>query len=129
MSDEKLHPEVEALIALGPISYGKFDDGDPWPEGPQHFARRIALLAAEKAREEMIGGKGKLWLWQNFVDGRPEYWAFDNPFPTHGGGDPMTLGEPCGYALLKNSIRSSGNNASDEKVIANIAAAIRRGKP
>jgi len=21
----------------------------------------------------------KLWLWKNFADGRPEYWAFDNP--------------------------------------------------
>lgn len=46
----------------------------------------------------------KLWLWKNFVDGRPEYWAFDNPYPCEeGGGDPLTLGEPCGYALVKES--------------------------
>lgn len=46
----------------------------------------------------------KLWLWKNFVDGRPEYWAFDNPFPCETRhGDPLTLGEPCGYALLKES--------------------------
>lgn len=45
----------------------------------------------------------KLWLWKNFVDGRPEYWAFDNPFPCHTNGDPMTLGEPVGYALFKDS--------------------------
>jgi hypothetical protein len=45
----------------------------------------------------------KLWLWRNFVDGRPEYWAFDNPFPCHEGGDPMTLGQPCGWAFLKQS--------------------------
>lgn len=46
----------------------------------------------------------KLWLWKNFVDGRPEYWAFDNPFPVHlDCGDPQTLGEPCGYAIVKPS--------------------------
>lgn len=45
----------------------------------------------------------KLWLWKNFVDDRPEYWAFDNPYPCHAGGDPMTLGEPCGYAIFKKS--------------------------
>lgn len=44
----------------------------------------------------------KLWLWRNFVDGRPEYWAFDNPYPCHENGDPMTFGEPCGYALVKD---------------------------
>jgi hypothetical protein len=45
----------------------------------------------------------KLWLWRNFVDGKPEYWAFDNPFPCHEGGDPITLGEPCGWAIFKRS--------------------------
>ncbi len=46
----------------------------------------------------------KLWLWKNFVDGRPEYWAFDNAFPINmNDGDPQTVGEPCGYAWLKPS--------------------------
>ena len=46
----------------------------------------------------------KLWLWKNFVDGKQEYWAFDNLYPVHmDGGDPQTLGEPCGYALFKPS--------------------------
>ena len=46
----------------------------------------------------------KLWLWKNFVDGRPEYWAFDNPYPTNlDNGDPQTLGQPCGYAIFKPS--------------------------
>jgi len=46
----------------------------------------------------------KLWLWKNFVDGKPEYWAYDNPFPIFmGSHDPQTLGEPCGYAWLKPS--------------------------
>ncbi len=47
----------------------------------------------------------KLWLWKNFVDGKPEYWAFDNPYPCHEEyGDPITLGEPCGYAIFKPSV-------------------------
>lgn len=45
----------------------------------------------------------RLWLWHNFVGGKPEYWAFDNPFPCYANGDPMTLGEPCGWALFKRS--------------------------
>ena len=46
----------------------------------------------------------KLWLWKNFEDGRPEYWAFDNPYPTNlEDGDPQTLGQPCGYAIFKQS--------------------------
>ena len=33
----------------------------------------------------------KLWLWENFVDGKPEYLAFDNPFPIHiDSDDPQT---------------------------------------
>lgn len=60
----------------------------------------------------------RLWLWKNFVDGLPEYWAFDNPYPTHGGGDPMTLGEPCGYAIFKDSTRAPGTEAiPDQQVI------------
>lgn len=47
----------------------------------------------------------KLWIWKNFVNGNPEYWVFDNPFPCDdSGGDPMTLGEPCGYAVFKESV-------------------------
>ena len=46
----------------------------------------------------------KLWLWKNFVGGRPEYWAFEHLYPINmDNGDPQTLGEPCGYALLKPS--------------------------
>ena len=43
----------------------------------------------------------KLWLWRN---GPYEFWAFDNPYPCYEpGGDPMTLGEPCGYAIFRRS--------------------------
>lgn len=58
----------------------------------------------------------KLWLWKNFVDGRPEYLAFDNPYPCHPNGDPITLGEPCGYAIVKESVRGR-NDVSDAQVV------------
>lgn len=62
----------------------------------------------------------KLWLWKNFADGKPEYWAFDNPYPINlTDGDPQTLGEPCGYALLKPS-RVGRTDVSEERVIAAI---------
>lgn len=65
----------------------------------------------------------KLWLWKNFVNGRPEYWAFDNPYPTHMNcGDPQTLGEPCGYAIFKPS-RNGRPDVSEERVLAAIARA------
>lgn len=59
----------------------------------------------------------KLWLWKNFVDGRPEYWAFDNAYPIHlDCGDPQTLGEPCGYAIFKES-RDGSRGRSEEAVL------------
>lgn len=64
----------------------------------------------------------KLWLWKNFVDGKPEYWAFDNAFPVHmDGGDPQTIGEPCGYALFKPS-RQGRSDVSEAEVLRRIAA-------
>ena len=61
-----------------------------------------------------------LWLWKNCVEGRPEYWAFDNAFPVHlDGGDPQTLGEPCGYALFKPS-RKGRHDISDAEVLRRI---------
>ena len=66
----------------------------------------------------------KLWLWKNFVDGRPEYWAFDNPYPCQpGGGDPMTLGEPCGYALFHES-----ENARPDRTEEQVLEGMRRAK-
>ena len=58
----------------------------------------------------------KLWLWKNWKDGTPEYWAFDNPFPCHENGDPITLGEPCGYAIVKPS-KNGRPDYSEEYVI------------
>lgn len=63
----------------------------------------------------------KLWLWKNFVDDRPEYWAFDNPFPCHPNGDPMVLGEPCGYALFEKS-KNGQPNVQLQKVLDAVTA-------
>lgn len=80
---------------------------------PNDYRKRMraALEAAnlraptEPAEDGAPDGWGeKLWLWKNFVDGRPEYWAFSNPYPCHRNGDPMVLGEPCGFGLVKQSV-------------------------
>ena len=85
---------------------------------PVGFARII--LAA--ARAEPAEPK-RLWLWKNFANGRPEYWAFDNAFPIHlDDGDPQTMGEPCGYALLKPS-RDGRPGFPDDEVLRRIAGA------
>ena len=69
-----------------------------------------------------MSGEKKFWLWKNFVDGKPEYWAFDNPFPTQiDCGDPMVLGEPCGYAIFKLSCKGR-SDVSDEEVLQRIEA-------
>jgi hypothetical protein len=65
----------------------------------------------------------KLWLWKNFVDGRPEYWAFDNPFPVQMDcGDPQTIGEPCGYAIFKPS-RAGRTDVTEQQVLQRIKLA------
>jgi hypothetical protein len=55
----------------------------------------IAALARES-----VAAYVKLWLWK---DG-DHYLAFDSEYPTYDGGDPKTLGEPVGYALLERSV-------------------------
>lgn len=83
----------------------------------------IASLSAALADKE-AGEPRKLWLWRNHVDGRPEYWAFDHPFPTNmDNADPQTIGEPCGYAIFKPS-RDGSNGRTEEKVLRGIAGAI-----
>ena len=44
----------------------------------------------------------RIWLWKNSLGGKPEFVAYDSPWPIgvdHG--DPLTLGEPAGWAYLK----------------------------
>lgn len=69
---------------------------------------------APPAESERIAAPTRLWLWRNWVDGRPEYLAFDNPYPLFMDiDDPQTLGEPCGYAIVKPS-RRGRPDVSDE---------------
>lgn len=77
-----------------------------------------AVLAKWGTPPAMAGEPlAKLWLWKNFVGGKPEYWAFDNPFPCVSvGGDPLTLGEPCGWALFKPSINGRPQHSEQEVV-------------
>jgi len=59
---------------------------------------------AALANAARMGPEPKLWLWKNFVDGKQEYWVFDNLYPINiNDDDPQTLGDPCGYALFKPS--------------------------
>jgi hypothetical protein len=67
----------------------------------------------------------KLWLWRNFVDGNPEFWAFDNPFPVDKNGDPMVLGEPVGYAIVKDSYIGRSDK-TDKQVVEAIRRAASR---
>jgi hypothetical protein len=71
----------------------------------------------------------KLWLWKNFVDGRPEYWAFDNPYPRNlNDGDPQTIGQPCGYAIFKFS-RDGSNGRTEEQVLHEMASVNSKSQP
>jgi hypothetical protein len=84
---------------------------------------REAIVREAVAMRDAIlaGAPRKLWLWKNFVDGRREYWAFDNPYPINlTDGDPQTLGEPCGYALFKPS-RQGRTDVSEEQVLRAVA--------
>ena len=72
-------------------------------ESDVHRAAITAGLAA-LAKAERVEPEPKLWLWKNFVDGKQEYWVFDNLYPINiNDDDPQTLGDPCGYALFKPS--------------------------
>ena len=83
----------------------------------------VERLAAQSAPTDNSNGETRLWLWKNFVDGRPEYWAFDNPYPINlDNGDPQTLGEPCGYAIFKPS-RGGRPDFSEDEVLLRIAQA------
>jgi hypothetical protein len=61
----------------------------------------------------------KLWLWRN---GPHEFWAFDNPYPCHPDGDPITLGEPVGYALFKESVNGRPDKSEDEVMASMVRA-------
>lgn len=107
------------------------DDGCPtekavlqrfWREHQKQEPVRLQCVTcgtiyADGVPPQVAQPKQKLWLWKNFVDGRPEYWAFDNPYPTNlDNGDPQTLGQPCGYAIFKPS-RDGSCGRTEEQVL------------
>ena len=77
------------------------------------YAEELRQAIAEAEKQE----PKRLWLWKNFVDGRPEYWAFDNPYPcVSARGDSLTLGEPCGWAFLKPSVNGRPDRSEQEVI-------------
>lgn len=107
-----------------------FDDDSAFADWAQSRCRYVgrgdaaADIAMRTGRQvqRQEATQRRLWLWRNFVDGKPEYWAFDNAFPVHMFcDDPQTLGEPCGYALLKPS-RAGRTDVSDDEVLRRIVA-------
>lgn len=90
--------------------------GDRWgkivvaPPAPEKLG--VNLPVAGGKNSDGLAAEPRLWLWKNFVDGRQEYWAFDNLYPRYPGGDPMVLGEPCGYALVKASVDGEAERAA-----------------
>jgi len=108
----------------------------PEPEREQSYKDKPCIeddgCPTEKAvlqrfwRKHQQPEPSKLWLWKNFVDGKPEYWAFDNPYPTNlDNGDPQTLGQPCGYAIFKPS-RDGSHGRTEEQVLREINAVKER---
>lgn len=51
------------------------------------------------------------WLWRN---GDYQFLAFDNPYPCKSvGGDPLTLGEPCGISYFRKSENGRADRSHD----------------
>lgn len=89
--------------------------GERHPDHKGMFWWRKALMAAaaptptasiapkaegEAVAAQVASGEMKLWLWKN----GDHYLAFEHLYPCFTpGGDPMTLGEPAGHAILKHS--------------------------
>jgi len=121
---DALEPELDAAIkAAQPSRHTSLDivaDRTAIAQLPREQPERVSVQVSDDR---------KLWLWKNFVDGRPEYWAFDNPYPIHlHSDDPQTLGEPIGYAIFKES-RACRADISDAEVLSRIKkAAAQEGK-
>jgi len=120
MSIEAMKQALEALEKLFgiPAMWTGEGGGDVavWRLGGSYRAQQ-AITSLRKAIAEAEQEPKRLWLWKNFVDGRPEYWAFDNPYPcVSAQGDPLTLGEPCGWAFLKPSVNGRPDRSEQEVI-------------
>lgn len=114
----------EALTAIV-----EFCDDPHGSEKPESLASGMARLLVPARIAVALPSQRPLttlWLWKNFVDGKPEYWAFDNPYPAESlHGDGLTLGEPCGYAIFKPSVNGRPDR-SIEYVLDQIKRASQR---
>jgi hypothetical protein len=92
------------------------------PEGMLGFMKvwgwqQFATAITKVLKSPLLDGT-KLWLWKN----GDHFLAFDNEYPCFSpGGDPMTLGEPVGTAILKSSFERSRKLESNDKHEALIA--------
>lgn len=117
------HGTVEAKSDLGSLLLEALRriDGDNYCPGLMPIATPAPSAPAPAPRDAHPVAP-KLWLWKNFVDGRPEYWAFDNPYPTNlDNADPQTIGQPCGYAIFKPS-RDGSYGRTEEQVLREMAS-------
>lgn len=102
------------------------------PKWVNDFAAAQVIRKLVQQRDEARQSAGaereapmKLWLWRNFVDGDPQYWAFESPFPTYENGDPITLGSPAGYAIVKPCV-DGRDGRTDESVVEEIKRALEK---
>ncbi len=94
-----------------------YQDWDKEDGAPEYIYEAITALREALAEQPAQQEPLKLWLWKNFVKGRPEYWAFDNPFPCLTvNGDPLTFGEPCGWVFLKPSVNGRPERSEQEVI-------------
>ena len=108
---EAMKQALETLEEINKLSIGEGAICLPAEIDDAMDALRQAIAEAEKQEPK------RLWLWKNFVDGRPEYWAFDNPYPcVSARGDSLTLGEPCGWAFLKPSVNGRPDRSEQEVI-------------
>jgi hypothetical protein len=101
MTDPRIEEQVTALMAKADeyAVAATLSKSDSWPGGERRIAIESAIRAALVAERERANGQ-KLWLWRN----GDHYLAFEHLYPCFTpGGDPMTLGEPVGYALFRKS--------------------------
>jgi hypothetical protein len=120
-SDKELMQQ--ALDALESVFEGDDKGAEYWTVTGGTYEAVECMNAMRALRARLAQPEpAKLWLWKNFVDGKPEYWAFDNPYPTNlEDGDPQTLGQPCGYAIFKPS-RDGSNGRTEEQVLREMAS-------
>lgn len=88
-------------------------------EADGKHADECSIEAWERARSALSGYQPtegeKLWLWKN----GDHFLAFRHLYPCfEPGGDPMTLGEPVGYAVFKGSHDRSESRPSNPPVAA-----------